>query len=61
MIGDSNDETNFLCKLILTDTQVSRLHKTYAYNSWANIKFSKILLSKMIQSEGFSIPILVLF
>ena len=29
MIGDSNNETNFPHKLLLTDTQVSRLHKAF--------------------------------
>ena len=27
VVGDSNDENNFLYKLLLTNTQVSRLHK----------------------------------
>ena len=27
MIGDSNDETNFLHKLLLPERQVSKLHK----------------------------------
>ena len=27
VIGDSNDENNFLHKLLLTNAQVSRLHK----------------------------------
>ena len=27
VIGDSNDENNFLHKFLLTNTQVSRLHK----------------------------------
>ena len=30
VIGDSNDETNFLHKLLLTDAQVSRLRKAFA-------------------------------
>ena len=30
VIGDSNDETNFLHKLLLTDTQVPRLRKAFA-------------------------------
>ena len=30
VIGDSNDETNFLHKLLLTDTQVPRLRKALA-------------------------------
>ena len=29
VIVDSNDENNFPYKLLLTDTQVSRLHKTF--------------------------------
>ena len=29
VIGDSNNETNFPHKLLLTDTQVSRLHKAF--------------------------------
>ena len=36
--GDSNDENNFLHKLLLTNTQDSKLHKALA-NGWsANIK-----------------------
>ena len=53
MIGDSNDKTNFLHELILTDRQVSSIHKAFANNSSADIKFSKTHLSKMIQSGGF--------
>ena len=30
VIGDSNDETNFPHKLLLTDAQVSRLRKAFA-------------------------------
>ena len=41
VIGDSNDENNFLHKLLLTNTQVSRLCKAFANNSSANIKFPK--------------------
>ena len=40
--GRSNDETNFPHKLSVTDTQVSRLCKTFASGSSANIKFQKI-------------------
>ena len=53
MIGDSNDKTNFLHELILTDRQVSSIRKAFANNSSADIKFSKTHLSKMIQSGGF--------
>ena len=41
VIGDSNDETNFPLKLLLTDTQNSRLSKAFADNLSANIKLSK--------------------
>ena len=50
MIGD--DETNFPHKL-LTNRQVSNLHKAFANYSSANIKLSKSQISKMIQSGGF--------
>ena len=53
LIGSSNDETNFLHKLLLTDTQVSKISKAFANGSSANIKFPKTPLSKMIQSGGF--------
>ena len=36
-----NDETNFRYKLLLTDTQVSKICKNFANGSLANIKFSK--------------------
>ena len=42
VIGDSNDEINFPHKLLLIDTQVSRLSKAFANCSSANIKFSKL-------------------
>ena len=49
MVGDSNVETNFPHKLLLTVTQVSRLCKPFANGSWDNTKLSKIQLSKMVQ------------
>ena len=52
LIGNSNNETNFPHKLSLTDTQVSKIRKAFAYGTPANIKFSKTQLSKMIQSGG---------
>ena len=39
--GDSNDENNFPHKLLLTNTQVPRLHKAFANNSSANVKLLK--------------------
>ena len=53
MVGDSNGETNFPHRLLLTNTRVSRLHKTFANNSSANIKLSKTHLHKMGQSGEF--------
>ena len=53
MVGDSNDETNLLHKLLLTNTQVSKIHKAFANNSSANIKLSKTQLQKLGQSGGF--------
>ena len=52
LIGNSNDETNFQQKLLLTDTQVSKICKAFANGSSANIKFSKTQLFKMTQSGG---------
>ena len=49
MIWNSNDETNFLHKFKLTDTQVSKIRKAFANGLSANIKFSKTELFKMIQ------------
>ena len=39
--NDSKDETNFPRKLLLTDTQVSRLHNPFGNSSSAKIKLSK--------------------
>ena len=55
MIGSSNDETNFPHKLLLSNTQVSKICKAFANGLSANIKFSKIQLSKMIQSGRFAL------
>ena len=41
VVGDFNDETNFLHKLPLTNTQVSRLRKAFVNCSSSNKKFSK--------------------
>ena len=51
MIGD--DRTNSPHKLLLTNRQVSNLHKAFANHSSANIKLSKTQLSKTIQSGRF--------
>ena len=53
VVGDSNDENNFSQKLLLTNTQVSRLLKAFANNFSANTKSSKTQLHKIRQSGGF--------
>ena len=53
MTGDSNDETNFLNKLLLTERQVSKLRKAIVNISSANIERSKTQVSKMVQSVGY--------
>ena len=58
VVGDSNDENNFPHKLLLTNTQVSKLCKTFANGSSANIKLSKIQLHKIGQSVGFWVILL---
>ena len=39
--GSSNEETNFPHKLLLTNTQVSKICKAFANGSSTNIKFSE--------------------
>ena len=53
VVGDSNDEINFPHKLLLNNTQVSKICKALANDSSSNIKFSKPQLSKMVQLERF--------
>ena len=53
VVNDSNDENNFLHKLLLTNTQVSKLRKAFSNNSSANIKLSKTQLRKIGQLGGF--------
>ena len=53
MIGNSDDETNFPHKLLLTNRQVANLRKSFANNLSVNIKLSKTQLSKIVQSGGF--------
>ena len=47
--SDSNGESNFPHRLLLTYTRVSRLRKNFTNNSSANIKLSKTQLHKMDQ------------
>ena len=46
-IGNSNDETNFPCKLLLTNRQVTNLRKSFANHTSTDIKLSKAQLTKM--------------
>ena len=52
MIGNSDDETNFPHKLLLTNRQVANLRKAFANHTSTNIKLSKAQLTKM-QKGGF--------
>ena len=52
-MGDSSGETNFPHKLLLTNTQVSKICKAFKNGSTTNIKFSKTQLSKLAQLGGF--------
>ena len=58
IIGNSDDETNFPHKLLLTNRQVANLRKVFANNSSTDIKLAKTRLSKMIQSRGFLVRLL---
>ena len=53
MVGNSNDNTNFPNKLLLTNRQVANICKAFAKNTSIDIKLSKTQLSKMIQSGGY--------
>ena len=53
IISNSDNETNFPHKLLLTNRQVSNLPKSFANNLATDIKLSKTQLSKMIRSWGF--------
>ena len=48
-VVESNGETIFLNKLLLTNTQPSEIHEAFANCSSAIIKFSKTQFSKMMQ------------
>ena len=53
MIGNSDDETNFSHKLLLTNRQVANLRKAFANYLSTDIKLPKTQLSKLIQLRGF--------
>ena len=52
IIGNSDDETNFRHKLLLTNKQVPNLRKAFANHMSTDIKLSKAQLNKM-QKGGF--------
>ena len=53
IVWDSDDDNNFPHKLLLTNMKVSKLRKTFANNSSANVKLSQTQLNKIGQSRGF--------
>ena len=57
MIGNSDDENNFVHKLLLTNRHVTKPCKAFANNSSANIKLSraniKLSRTKVVRSGGF--------
>ena len=52
VVGNYNNERNFPHKLLLTNTQVPRLCKTFTNKSSVTKKLSNTQLSKIRQSEG---------
>ena len=61
VVGGSNDENSFPCKLILTNTQFLKILKAFANDSSANIKLSKTQFSKIRHLGGFTISFLSQF
>ena len=53
MIDNSDDETTFPHKLLLTNRQVTNLRKAFANHTSTGIKLPKTQLSKIIQLGGF--------
>ena len=56
-IGNSDDETNFPHKLLLTNRQAANLRKAFANHTSTDVKLSKVRLTKM-QKGGFLMPLL---
>ena len=46
IIGNSDDETNFSHKLLVTNRQVANIRKVFANNLSTDVKLSKTQLSK---------------
>ena len=53
MVGNSDDETNFPHKLLLTNRQILSLRKAFNNHTSADIKFSKAPLTKMQKGRIF--------
>ena len=53
MVGNSDNETNFSHKLLLTNRQVANIRKLFENNLPTDIKLSKTQLSGMVQLGGF--------
>ena len=53
VVADSNDKNRFPRKLLLTNTQDSKLRKAFSNGFSANIKLSKTQLHKIGQSGRF--------
>ena len=51
MVGNSDDETNFLHKFLLSNRQTLSLRKAFNNHTSADIKFSKAQLTKMQKGE----------
>ena len=47
VVGDSNNETKFPHKLLLTDIQVWKLRKAFSNGSSANLKLSKTQIARL--------------
>ena len=56
MVGNSNDDTNFPHKLLLTNRQILSLRKAFANHTSVGIILSKAQLTKM-QKGGFLMPL----
>ena len=52
MVGNSDNQSNFPNKLLLTNRQVANLRKAFANHTSTDIKLSKAQLSK-VQKGGF--------
>ena len=61
LIRNSDDWTSFPHKLLLTDKQVSKIRKAFAYGSAVNIKCSKTHCLRLYSQEEFLLTYLHLY